>query len=165
MNNYNQYLSDIQIGFRNLILNYDINWNIFLTLTYSFNPKFSRVQREVNLIQRFFGKKLKSQILYFGIFARTHVHILLYSKKPLFVDDRLITINYENFYLKSVFPFKYNFDLSFIENEYDIESISQYLVRKKHMNDGSYSIICSNPKKLRRCIKIGEREKERKIKN
>jgi hypothetical protein len=147
-NKFDDKLTDIQIGYRDFILSFNISWNIFCTLTYPFRASSKRVIREVNLIQRFLGKRFKTQILYIGIFAETHAHILFHSKKPLFIEDLFfLSVKYENFYFKNIFPFKFNYDLKLIEEE-NIDKIAQYLIRKAHMVDNSFSLITSSPKKL-----------------
>ena len=158
-NKYNEKLTPIQIAFRDFIKEYDLTWSFWLTLRYNYKPTETKVRKDVNLIQRHIGKTLKTQVLYFGIYVRamfnnfSHVHLLIHTKKSYdwnLFDTYLLTTTVKDFYLKNIFPFKH-YDLKII-NQMDyfksIERISQYIVKKDHMDDGSYFLITSAPKKL-----------------
>ena len=163
-NKYNRYLTPLQIAFRDFIKEYNLVWSFWLTLRYQYKPTESKVNKDINLIQRHIGKTLKSQILYFGIYSKSrfnnfsHVHLLVHTKKH--PDTRntfdllLLKTTIKDFFIVNAFPFKGAYNLQLI-NQDDSESmqrISQYLCKKSHMTDGSYSIICSNPKKLKKFL-------------
>jgi hypothetical protein len=159
MQEYNQYLSGTQKGYRDFFK--EFNFNLFLTITYPFKVSEKRIRADINLLQRHIAKATKSQIVYFGFYVTTdkssHAHILLKSKKVIDEID-LFFLDHDcenfNFIKNNRFPFRFKYKLDILDTNLDLERVCQYLVRKVHMvkeSDLTFEhLIQSNPKKLRK---------------